>query len=108
MVEILHRVTRPLDELVASFQECTHCPPWPWGRPRAVAECGAVSKRRDTLRQRVGWKAHEHRTFCSCTPEMYEPHKHTFSPHVSRGYADQQNSQPVKTLPSNYPQSWDT
>jgi hypothetical protein len=26
---------------------------------------------------------------------MYEPHMHAFSPHVSRGYADQQNSQPV-------------
>jgi putative transposase len=28
---------------------------------------------------------------------MYEPHMHAFSPHVSRGYADQQNSQPVNT-----------
>jgi hypothetical protein len=27
---------------------------------------------------------------------MYEPHLHAFSPHVSKGYADQQNSQPVK------------
>src|SRR5215475_2919257 len=33
--------------------------------------------------------------FCSCSPEMYEPHMYAFSPHVSRGYADQQNSQPV-------------
>jgi hypothetical protein len=26
---------------------------------------------------------------------MYEPHMHAFSPHVSRGYTDQKNSQPV-------------
>ena len=31
----------------------------------------------------------------SCTPEMYEPHIRAFSPHVSRGQTDQQNSQPV-------------
>jgi hypothetical protein len=40
-------------ELVASFQECKHC------------------------------------------PQMYELHIHAFSHLVSRGYTDQQNSQPV-------------
>jgi hypothetical protein len=29
---------------------------------------------------------------------MYELHIHAFYPHVSRGYADQQNSQPVICL----------
>src|SRR5262249_13168070 len=29
--------------------------------------------------------------------ELYEPHTHAVSPHVSRGYADQQNSQPVSS-----------
>jgi hypothetical protein len=29
---------------------------------------------------------------------MYEPHIHAFSPHVSRGSADQQNSQPVNWM----------
>jgi hypothetical protein len=33
--------------------------------------------------------------FCSCTQGLDEPHMRAFSPHVSRGYADQQNSQPV-------------
>jgi hypothetical protein len=38
---------------------------------------------------------HDHCMFCSYTPEMYEPHMRVFSPHVSNGSADQQNSQPV-------------
>jgi hypothetical protein len=50
-----------------------------------------------TSGQRGGWKAHDPGMFCSCTPEMYEPPMHAFSPHISRGYADQQNSQPVNT-----------
>src|SRR5213592_2055964 len=50
---------------------------------------------RGTPGQRGGWKAHDPSMFCSCTPEMYEPPMYAFSPHVSRGYADQQNSQPV-------------
>jgi hypothetical protein len=29
---------------------------------------------------------------------MYEPHMHAFSSQVSRGYTDQQNSQPVNAL----------
>jgi len=29
---------------------------------------------------------------------MDEPHKHAFSPHVSKGYTNQQNSQPVKYI----------
>src|SRR5262245_45805752 len=62
---------------------------------RAVAECGAVRKIRGTPRQRGGWHAHDHGRFCSCTPAMYEPHMQAFSPHVSRGYTDQKNSQPV-------------
>src|SRR5712691_4456791 len=62
------------NELVASFQECTHCLPWPWRRLRAVAACGAVRKIRGTPRQRVGANAHEYCMFCSGTPEMYEPH----------------------------------
>lgn len=33
--------------------------------------------------------------FCSRTPEMDELHRHAFSPYISSGYADQQNSQPV-------------
>ena len=33
--------------------------------------------------------------FCSCTPEMYKPPQHAFSPHILRGYTAQQNSQPV-------------
>src|SRR6516162_10987232 len=41
---------------------------------------------------------------CSCAPETYEPHMRAFSPHVSRGYADQQNSQPVKTETVDMPQ----
>jgi hypothetical protein len=41
---------------------------------------------------------HDHYMFCSCTPEIYEPHRHVLSPHVSRGYADQQNSQPDTPL----------
>jgi len=42
-----------------------------------------------------GENAHDYCMFCSCTPEQYEPHMRAFSPHVSRDYADQQNSQPV-------------
>src|SRR5256885_13699428 len=57
-----------LFELVASFQESTHCLPWPWRRPRAVAAWGAVRKIRGTPRQRVGANAHEYCIFCSCTP----------------------------------------
>ena len=34
----------------------------------------------------------------SCTPEMDEPPTHVFSPHVSRGDADQQHAQPVNTI----------
>ena len=96
-------------ELVASFQECQHCSLWPSWRPRAVAECGAVSKIRGTPRQRVGRNVHNHRLFCSCTPEMYESHMRTFSPHISRGWADKKNSQPVHAqrvgpfLPSPHP-----
>src|SRR6266436_3967912 len=51
---------------------------------------------RGTPGQRGGWQAHDPGMFCSCTPEMYEPPMHAFSPHVSRGYVDQQNSQPVQ------------
>ena len=29
---------------------------------------------------------------------MHEPHRYAFSPHISRDYTDQQNSQPVNTL----------
>ena len=82
-------------ELVASFQEGKHGAPWPSWRPRVVAECGAVRKIRSTPRQRGGENAHDHSMFCSCTPEMYESHRRAFSPYVSRGYADEQNSQPV-------------
>src|SRR5713226_6191909 len=83
-------------ELVASFHECQHCSLWPSWRPRAGAACGTVSKIRGTPRQRVGWHAHDPCMFCSRTPEMFEPYRHAFSPHISRGYADRQNSQPVK------------
>ncbi len=82
-------------ELVASFHECKHCAPWPLCGLRAVAGCGAVRTIRGTPRQRGGWNAHDHCMFCSSTPEMYEPHRHAFSPHIARGYTDQQNSQPV-------------
>lgn len=34
--------------------------------------------------------------FCSCTPAIYKPPLQAFSPHISRGYTAQQNSQPVK------------
>jgi hypothetical protein len=37
--------------------------------------------------------------FCSCTPAMYKPPQQAFSPHISRGYTAQQNSQPVKFEP---------
>jgi hypothetical protein len=82
-------------ELVASFHACTHDSPWPSWRPRAVAACGVVRNMRGTPGQRGGGKAHDLGMFCSCTPEMYAPPMHALSPHVSRGYADQQNSQPV-------------
>jgi len=59
------------------------------------AACGAVSKRCGTPRQRVGWQVHAHGMYCSCIPEMYEPHRHIFAPHIARAYTDQQNSQPV-------------
>src|SRR5262249_33301452 len=62
---------------------------------KSGAACGAVRKMRGTPGQRVGWNTHDPGMFCSCTPEMYEPLMCAFSPHVSRGYADQQNSQPV-------------
>src|SRR5712692_1896855 len=32
--------------------------------------------------------------FGSYTPELYEPPRHAFAPHVASGYTDQQNSQP--------------
>ena len=32
---------------------------------------------------------------------MYEPHIHAFSPHISKGEADQQNSQPVILSPAS-------
>jgi hypothetical protein len=83
------------NELVASFRECPHRSPWPSWRPKTIAGCDAVRKRRGTPRQPGGWKAHEHCLCCSCIPEMYEPHIHALSPHISRGSADQQNSQPV-------------
>jgi hypothetical protein len=85
------------NKLVASFHECKHGSPWPSWRPRAVAACGAVSKIRGTPRQRGGWQAHDHCMLCSCTPEMYEPDRYACSSHVSRGYTDQQNSQPVNS-----------
>jgi transposase len=36
--------------------------------------------------------------FCSCTPEMYKPPQQAFSPHISKGYTAQQNSQPANCL----------
>jgi len=57
--------------------------------------CGVVRKIRGTLRQHVGCNAHEDCVLCSCTPEMYKPPQQAFSPHISRGYTAQQNSQPV-------------
>src|SRR3989442_6313314 len=42
-----------------------------------------------------GTHSHDHCMFCLCTPAMYEPPMHAFSLHVSRGYTDQQHSQPV-------------
>jgi hypothetical protein len=39
----------------------------------------------------------DHCMFHSCLSEMDEPPIHAFSPHISRGSADQQNSQPVNT-----------
>src|SRR5712691_11467095 len=81
-----NRVRSPkYKELVASFHECQHGSPWPSWRPRAVARGDAVRKMRGTPRQRGGWQAHDQGMLCSCTPEMYEPHIHACSPHVSRG-----------------------
>jgi len=37
-----------LKELVASFQDSSRCAPWPWCRPRAADESGAVRKMRGT------------------------------------------------------------
>src|SRR5882672_1080673 len=97
------------DALVACGQACRPCVPWPSWRLRVGAEGGAVSKIRGTPRQRVGRNVHNHRLFCSCTPEMYESHMRTFSPHISRGWADKKNSQPVHAqrvgpfLPSPHP-----
>src|SRR6266705_4483075 len=88
--------TRVFWELVASFHECQHCSLWPQCMPRVVAGRDAVRKTHGTPRQRGGWHAHDHYMFCSRTPEMYEPHIHAFSPHVSKGEADQKNSQPVE------------
>src|SRR5215813_1065543 len=51
-----------------------------------------------TLRQHGGCNAHENCVFCTCTPEMYKPPQQAFSPHISRGYSTQQNSQPVKKV----------
>ena len=84
-----------INELVASVQAYPHCLPWPWGRPRAVAEGGAVRKIRGMPRQRVGGNAPEHRLLCSCTREMSAPHTPACAPHVSKGYVNQQNVQPV-------------
>jgi hypothetical protein len=39
--------------------------------------------------------------FCSCTPAIYKPPQQALSPHISRGYTAQQNSQPV-----NIEQQW--
>src|SRR6266851_2729680 len=86
-------------ELIASFHECKPGSPWPSWRPRALATCGSVRKRHGTPRQRGGGNAHDHYMFCSCSPEMDEPHMRACSLHISRGYADQQNSQPVKKIP---------
>jgi hypothetical protein len=37
--------------------------------------------------------------FCSGTPEMYKAPQQAFSPHIARGYATQQNPQPVIQVP---------
>ena len=87
-----------MNELVASFHECKHGSPRPSCRPRAVAECSAVRKIRGTPRQYGGWHAHDLCLFCACISEMHAPHLHAFSPHNSRGSADQKNSQPVIRL----------
>ena len=51
------------------------------GRPRV----GTVSKIRGLPRPRVGWNAHDHAMFCSCTRALCELHRCAFSPYVSRG-----------------------
>src|ERR671937_840343 len=85
-------------ELVASFHECQHHSPWPSWRPRTVAEYHTVRKIRGMPRQPRGWHGPDHCLFYSCLPEMDKPPIHAFFPHISRGSADQQNSQPVKSL----------
>src|SRR6266571_8362484 len=85
------------NELVASFHECKHGSPWPSWRPRAGAACGTVRRIRGTPRPRAGGNAHDPCMLCWRTPEMFEPHIHAFSPYISRGYADQKNSQPVNS-----------
>ena len=86
------------NELVASFHERTYCSPWPEWRPRAGAECGVVRKMRGTPGPCVGWKAHEPGMLCSCTLELYELPMQALSPHVSRGYADEQNTRNPLTV----------
>jgi hypothetical protein len=71
------------------------CSSW---RPRALATCGAVSKRHGTPRQRGGGNTHDHYVFCSCSPEMYELYMRACSLHLSRGYVDQQNSQQLSVI----------
>jgi hypothetical protein len=94
----LPTITPTTTELVASFHECKHSSPWPSWRPRAGAAGGTVRKIRGTPRPRGGANAHDPCMLCWRTPEMFEPHIHTFSPHISRGYADQKNSQPVNNF----------
>src|SRR4029453_10069052 len=65
------------------------------GEAKSGGACGAVRKVRGTLRQHVGGNAHEDGGLCSCTPAMHKPPQQAFSPHISRGYTAQQNSQPV-------------
>ena len=48
--------------------------------PNAVTTFAAVKKIRGTPRQHGGWKAHDAGMYCLCTPEMYEPHRHAFTP----------------------------
>ena len=80
---------------VASFQDSPHCPPWPRGRPRAVVAYGAVRKCTWYAEAACWMNTHEHCVFCSCATEMSKPHQQAFSPHISRGYSAQQNSQPI-------------
>ena len=64
-------------------------------RGPALAACGAVSKGRGTLRQRVGCHAHEDCVLCSGTAERYTPPHHACSPYIARGSTAQQHSPPV-------------